>query len=389
MTPQFSLLTATEHLETLLPSYLRDLEALVNIDSGTFDKAGVDQVAALLRHHYSELGAEIGIHPHETQGDAFVATLRGSGEGRVLLLGHMDTVYPLGTAATRPFRLVGRKALGPGTADMKAGDLSIVYALRALRAQSFDRFAEVIVVHNGDEEIGSPSSREIIRRCAEKVDAVLVLEAARESGDIVSARKGIAGCQVRVFGRSAHAGVNHHRGRSALLELAHLVTALESLNGTVRGATLNVGRVEAGQRPNVVPDYGFAHFEVRAPDSESLREMLKQVEVAAARRVVPDTRVDLSITVEHQPMYKTMDSQRLVILAKRLADTLGFNIRDVATGGASDGNTAASAGRPVLDGLGPIGGAAHSPDEYIAVDSVVPRTSLLAGIIASVGRREW
>jgi glutamate carboxypeptidase len=338
---------------------------------------------------YQRLGATLTTHESESYGNTLVASFRSSGTGRVLLLGHMDTVYPLGTVAQRPFHISHGSALGPGVADMKSGDLAIVYALEALQQLRFDDFGHIVVVHNSDEEIGSPSSRDVIRAEAEAADAVLVLEAGRENGDIVSARKGIANFQLRVQGKSAHAGVHPERGRSAALELAHLVIALEGLNGTIPGATLNVGRIEAGERRNVVPDRAFAHFEARVFDYDSLQKIMDSAQEVVRRRTVPGTHVELDVSVEHYPMHKSHQSERLVALARTLAADLGFTPNDVATGGASDGNTAAAAGRPVLDGLGPVGGAAHSPDEYIEIDSIVPRTALLTGLIAAIATGSW
>ncbi len=272
---------------------------------------------------------------------------------------------------------------------MKSGDLSIVYALQALMAQDCLPFRRVTVVHNSDEEVGSPTSREFIRTEAGLADAVLVLEAGRENGDIVSARKGIADGRLHVYGRSAHAGVNHTRGRSAILELAHLIVALERLNGTLPGVTLNVGRVEAPGRVNVVPDQAFAHFEVRAFDAKNLEQALKRVDELVQQRTIEGTRAELELSIEHYPMHRSPESKRLVLLAQSLAGRIGFQLRDTRTGGASDGNTAAAAGRPVLDGLGPVGGQAHSPDEYIDIRSIVPRTGLLTGLIAAVGSGDW
>ena len=375
----------TQRLEAHLPAYLRDLEQLVNIDSGTFDKLGVDRVSQILRARYEAMGAQIEVHSQTGYGDHFTASLKRSGAGRVLLIGHTDTVYATGTTASRPFRIEGTRAYGPGVADMKGGDLCIVYALESLLVLGWNDFGRVTVVHNSDEELGSPSSQDLIRAEASRVDAVLVLESGRENGNIVSARKGIVSGQLRVTGRAAHAGVNHDRGRSAALELAHLVVALEGLNGTVRGATLNVGRIEGGERVNVVPDQAFCRFELRAFERESLHRLMSLVEDVTQRRTVPDTQVELEMQIEHDPMHRSPDSERLVTLAKSLARELGFEVSDTATGGASDGNTAASVGKPVLDGLGPVGGASHSPAEYVDIESIVPRTSLLAGLIASVG----
>jgi glutamate carboxypeptidase len=389
VTETIDLSAAVQHLDGALRAYLRDLEELVNIDSGTFDKVGVDLVAEVLQSRYARMGAQLEVFPHNSLGDTFSASFEGNGTQSVLLVGHTDTVFSKGTALERPFRIDGARAQGPGVADMKSGDVSIVYALQAIMAQERRPFRRLTVVHNSDEEIGSPSSRELIRAKASEADAIFVLEAGRENGDIVSARKGIAECRLHVHGRSAHAGVNHERGHSAILELSHLIVALEALNGTIPGVTLNVGRVDAGERVNVVPDHAFAHFEVRAFDAQSMERALERVEELAQRRTVRGTRAELQITIEHHPMHRSPESERLVSRAQSLAERIGFTIRDTRTGGASDGNTAAAAGRPVLDGLGPIGGQAHSPDEYIQVPSIVPRTALLAGLIAAVGSGDW
>ncbi|GAC1464165.1 MAG: M20 family metallopeptidase [Chloroflexota bacterium] len=387
MTVNFSVPGALPVMEQWLANYLRDLERLVTIDSNTHDKAGVDRVGEVPRDFYKELGATVDVDPRADFGDNLVVRLRGSGSGKVLLLGHTDTVYPTGTVLQRPFVREGKQAIGPGTADMKAGDLAIVYALRLLRRQNFDTFDTITVVHNSDEEIGSPGSKDLIRHHAEASDAVFVLEAGRENGDIVSGRKGIASFTLNVCGRSAHAGVNRDRGRSAALELAHLVVALENLNGRVPGATLNVGWIEAGGAVNVVPENGLARFEARAFSIERLQEMVTLVEHEVARRTVTDTQATVHHAIEHYPMHKSEGTINLLREAQSLAASVGLELRDTITGGASDGNTAAAAGRPVLDGLGPVGGGAHSSREYIDVESVGPRTAILAGLIASVGAK--
>jgi glutamate carboxypeptidase len=270
---------------------------------------------------------------------------------------------------------------------MKAGDLSIVYALRALREQGAELPGRVTVIHNSDEEIGSPSSRALIRGAATEADATFVLEAGRENGDVVIARKGIADIRVRVRGQAAHAGVNHDRGRSAVLSLARIVTAVESLNGTVPGVTLNVGQIEGGGRVNVVPDRASARLEVRAFERSLLESMLERVEHAIRGAVIDGTVAETDVSIEHWPMPRSDGGTRLFETARRLAESLGETLNGAETGGASDGNTAAGAGCPVLDGLGPVGGNTHSPSEYILAESIAPRTAILAGLVASVGNQ--
>lgn len=368
-----------------LPAFLADLRKLVNIDSGTHDKSGIDTVLSHLATRYQQLGAGIRIIPHDRLGNTMVATFSGEGSGSMLLIGHTDTVYPPGTAASSPFRIEGDRAYGPGTTDMKAGDLAIVYALEDLLGQGWKDFSTVTVVHNSDEEIGSPSSRELIHQESLQADAVLVLEPGRENGDIVSARKGIVDMEIEVRGQSAHAGVNKSRGRSAALEMAHLIVALESLNSQPGEVSVNVGRVESGDRVNVVPDRAHAHVEMRATTKAMLDEALSRIEKVVATRTVDGTSAVLRSSVEHLPMQRTASTAHLVDLARRVASEIGFEVNDTATGGASDGNTAAQAGRPVLDGLGPIGGLAHSPEEYVLVPSIAPRVALLAGIMVLIG----
>lgn len=386
MTEFIDLAHVKARLYDALPQFLTDLGELVSIDSGTFDRDGNNAVGRLLRERYENLGMETAVHPRDGFGDIVVARKERSGGGRILLIGHTDTVYSDGTAGERGIRREGDRLYAPGSADMKAGDLAIVYALEVLFDHGLRNFGCVEVVHNTDEEIGSPNSHDLIHARSLEADAVFVLEAGRENGDVVSARKGIADARVVVRGRAAHAGVNHARGRSAALALAHLVVSLEAINGSIPGVTVNVGRLEAGDRINVVPDLASAHLEVRAPDRPRLEEAMERIRRLADHSRVPDTEIDIELSVNHYPMHKSAGGQYLVDLAKNQAAMLGITLNDTATGGASDGNTAAAAGRPVLDGLGPVGGGAHSAAEWIDVTSIVPRVSLLVGLIAAVGR---
>lgn len=378
-----------ERMNGRLDNYLRDLAELVNIDSGSYDRTGVNQVVSFLDSAYRGLGAQTETVPGTDLGDILLARLAGTGSGKVLLVGHTDTVFGAGTAAARPFRIKGDRAYGPGVSDMKAGDLSIVYALGALLDEGFDNFARITVLHNPDEEIGSPSSHDLIEAESREADAVLVLEPGRETGNIVSARKGMVALDLNVRGVAAHAGVNKARGRSAAVELAHLVINLEALNGQLPDTTVNIGYVESGTRPNVVPELGRAHGESRAFRTEYLEEIVRRAQEIVARRTVEGTEAELIATFGHYPMERSSRSSDLVALAQRLSEQLGYRIEDEATGGASDGNTAARAGRPVLDGLGPVGGQAHSPLEYLEVPTIAPRTAVLGGLIAAIGSGQW
>lgn len=372
-----------------LPAYLDELATLVGIDSGSGDLAGLERVAARIVDRLAGLGASVEIERDPRHGPTVVGRVAGPpGAPRILWIGHLDTVYPPGTAAVRPFEIRDGRILGPGVSDDKGGLLAALVALEALRAALPDRWppATCTVVANPDEEIGSPASTPIITRLAAEHDVALVLECARANGDVVSARKGNLHLRIVLRGRAAHAGVEPEKGRSAVLAAAHLVVALHALNGHRPGVTVNVGVVEGGTRPNVVAEQARLEVDVRAIDRAGLVETEAEIRRLAAAPAVSDVVVAVEEVARHWPMERTAGTARLVELAAAVAGDLGFELRDAATGGASDGNTTAGLGLPTLDGLGPIGGDDHSPGEYLVLDSIVPRTVLLAGLALAVAR---
>ncbi len=384
-------------LEAMLPDYLADLERLVNIDCGSYTKRGVDEVGAWMQRAFAELGARVEVTRNpEPHGDTVTGIL-GDADAvgpTVMLIGHMDTVFDPGTVAQRPFRVDGGRALGPGVSDMKGGLLSGLYALRALRAVGLQSgratewlpVASLVYVANPDEEIGSPVSTPVISAHALGADVAFVLEGGRANGDFVSSRKGIMDLELTIAGRASHAGVEPEKGRSAILEAAHKVQALHELNGRWPGVSVNVGVVRGGSRPNIVPADAMLQVDVRAvrrADLETAEDAVRQI---AASSTVPETTCDVRLMGRFWPMERLERADRLVDTAIGLAADLGFPLKDAATGGASDANTTAGLGVPSIDGLGPIGGDDHAPGEYLEIDSIVPRTALLAGLILSAGR---
>jgi glutamate carboxypeptidase len=384
-------LTLRKLAEASFDDYLDDLRTTVNIDCGTYISAGVNEVADLMEDRFRERGWGVERFPHSPDdgsprlGDVLVATLKGARRKgrRVLLVGHMDTVFPEGTAVQRPFRIEGTTAYGPGVSDMKGGLLEGYYAVACLQEAGFEDFASITYVCNSDEEIGSPFSGPFILERAKEVDACFVLEGARENGDIVSSRKGVRDTRIVIHGRAAHAGVEPERGRSATLQAAHTTIALHELNGRWPGVTVNVGVIEGGTRPNVVAERCELQVDLRAVTAKDFEEALEEVNRRARETVVPDVSVEIMAQSGFPPMEKTEASARLVERATSLAAELGFDLKDAATGGASDANPVAGMGVPTLDGLGPIGGADHAPGEWLDLDSVVPRTAMLAGLITS------
>jgi len=378
-----------------LPAFLEALERLCSIDCGSYSPAGVNEVADWVTAQFEGLGGEVERRPDPggRYGDTVIGTFpgrRGAGP-RLLLIGHMDTVFPDGTAALRPFRIDDGIARGPGVTDMKAGLIAGIHALAALRelgggAWSSLPFEQITYVANPDEEIGSPSSTPHIRAIAAGVDACFVLECARANGDFVSSRKGIADLRLAVHGRAAHAGVEPEKGRNAILAGARIVERVQALNGRWPGVTANVGVFKSGTRPNVVPDLAELELDVRGVTRAELDAAVAAIHEIAGEPGVPDVSVEVGQMAGWLPMEKLERSGRLADHVIALAARLGFSTLDVGTGGASDANTTSGMGVPSIDGLGPIGGRDHSPDEYLEVDSIVPRTSLLAALLLATGR---
>jgi len=364
------------------------LREMVNVDCGSYTPEGVNVIADQCQKRFERAGWEVERREHDPAeaeqrlGDIVIGRVEGSGRTRLLMIGHMDTVFDPGTAAERPFRIEGDRALGPGVTDMKGGLLTGFFAVETLLEAGFDGFGRITYVNNPDEEIGSPWSRETILAEAEKADVALVLESARENGDIVSSRKGVLDVRLEITGRAAHAGVEPERGRNAILEAAHKIVAIQALNGRWPGVTANVGVVRGGTRPNVVAERCELELDVRSPHEDTFEEAGEALRQIVETHTVPDVSVEMVSHGWHRPMEKKEGGARLATLATQVAEELGFELRDASTGGASDANTTSGAGVPSLDGLGPIGGDDHGPNEWLDLSSVVPRISLLAGIVS-------
>ncbi|MEA2544972.1 MAG: glutamate carboxypeptidase [Chloroflexota bacterium] len=386
-------LTALEgSIRAAEPAYLADLERLVNTDCGSYTRDGVDEIGQYVASFMTSRGATVELRPDPEGrlGSTVIGSWRGgperAGGPRLLLIGHMDTVFDPGTAAERPFAIRDGIATGPGVTDMKSGLLAGLYAVQALAAAGPLPFDRLTYVANPDEEIGSPSSSPHIREIAADSDVCLVLECARANGDIVSSRKGILDARIAVHGRAAHAGVEPEKGRSAILAAADLVSRLHALNGRWDGVTVNVGVIAGGTRPNVVAERCSLEVDVRAIRRADLEAAEAEIRSLLGTLSVPDTSAELAPMARWWPMEKLERSGRLVEHAQAMARRLGFEVHDAATGGASDANTTSGMGVPSIDGLGPIGGNDHSPAEYLEVASIVPRTTLLAGLILAIGR---
>jgi len=369
------------------PDYERDLERIVNIDSGTFDKAGVDRAGGFFRDLLAGIGCEITVHPNSDLGDNFTATLRGSGSRRLMLLGHFDTVYPAGTVAERPFTVRDGRGYGPATMDMKGGLILGYYALRILRDLGFDDFAEITVVANSDEEIGSPTSRALIESEARRMDAVFVLEPGRATGGVLATRKGVGMYELVVRGRAAHAGAAPHEGRSANLELAHKIIALHELNNPDTGTTVSANVMRGGSRRNVISDHASVEVDVRVPTRAEAERVHAAITEIAARQWVPDTETVLTGGLNRPPMEKVPGTDALLNLAREIVEGLGLPYQELTSGGGSDGNFTAAIGVPTLDSLGPVGQNAHSVDEWVDLTTVPERLTLVTALLMRAPKR--
>lgn len=380
-----------QRAEPIMEQYLEDLKAIVNIDSGTYTKPGVDRVGAYLRDRFEDFSFSTYFDKQQEYGDHLVATHTGTNPAgaRILLIGHMDTVFPDGEVERRPFSLAQRNgmqiATGPGVLDMKSGLLIGMYGVRLLIDANKADYQQVTCIFNSDEEIGSPASKSLIQELARQADAVIVLEPGRAIDSVVSSRKSSGLYRVEVRGVAAHAGVEPEKGRNAILELSHQVQAMQALHGTIPGVSLCVTVIRGGERSNVVPDYAYCEMDVRARDKAGISAIEEAMRRVASRNVIDGTQISLSGEMRCQPFEPSERNVPLVLMAQEVGKELGLQIKDMSTGGASDANNTAPLGIPTIDGLGAGGGLAHNPDEYVELDYLPTRIALLAGLVQRIG----
>lgn len=368
-----------------LTDYVEVLRRLCAIDSGTFYKAGIDLLGSHLVTLMQEADMEVTLFEEELWGNDILGSIRGTGSKNILLLGHMDTVYPEGTAAARPLQVVQDNVIGPGTCDMKGCILAALYAIQAIVACRHLPFKELRFLCVSDEEISQRHSIALIQRVARDCDAVFVLEAARANGDIVSARKGTAWYVLEAQGKAAHVGVEPEKGRNAILELSHQLWNFQHLHNWRDGLSISPGVIKGGTVPNVVPDHAEARIDLRFLSHEDRVATEQQWRTLLQQKRIDGVVLTLKMEAYGNPMMCTPESLALISQAQNIAAMLGFDLSHTMTGGSSDASHISPLNIPVIDGLGPIGGCDHSPDEYISMRSVVPRTALLAGLISAAG----
>jgi glutamate carboxypeptidase len=360
------------------------LKRSVELESPSDNKAAVDRLGAYLGGEFERLGGKVKFYRQQEYGDHLKAEFPGrAGAKPLLLLGHFDTVWPLGTLAAMPFRSEGERAYGPGILDMKAGIVMMMFALRALHGVGSVDHRPVTVLLDTDEEVGSATGRSIVEATAKECEAVLVLEPAQGTqGCLKTSRKGVGDFTIRVVGRAAHAGVDFQKGHSAIVELARQVLEVAKFTDLGRGITVNPGVVQGGTRTNVVAAEACAEVDVRIAHAADAQELNQKF--AALRPFDPDCALEVSGGLNRPPMERTAGTARLFALARDEAARLGMTLDESSTGGGSDGNFTSALGVPTLDGLGGVGEGAHANHESIVLAELPRRTALLARLIETI-----
>jgi len=370
--------------ERELPWLIETIEALVCLESPSGDAAAINRCVAELESRLGGLGGlggRVARLPGGPAGDHLRAEF-GSGARRVLLLGHIDTVWPAGTLARRPFRAEGGRLHGPGVFDMKAGLALAVLAVKALAQESDGLPGVVVLLVTADEETGSAASRGIIEAEARVSDAALVLEPALPGGALKTRRKGCGEFVLRVSGRAAHAGIEPELGASAISELARQIPRIEALRDAAAGTAVNVGVVRGGSRPNVVAADAEAVIDVRVASAAEAARVTAAL--GALKPVDPGTRVAVAGGIDRPPMERSPAGAALFAVAQAVAADLGRTLGEGRTGGGSDGNLTAALGVPTLDGLGAVGGGAHADDEHVTIADLPWRAALVAGLLRRI-----
>lgn len=371
-----------EYFRPRTEAMLTELRGWVEHESPSRDKPALDRLAAKLAARLESLGGAVRTIANEAGGNHVKARFdlgADPTQAPALVLCHFDTVWPVGTLALRPFRVEDGLAYGPGAFDMKASLVLVGAAIEALTALRWEVPRPVVVLFTSDEEIGSPTSRELIEREAREAALALVLESPLAGGRLKTARKGVGGFTLSVTGKAAHAGIEPEKGASAIVEMSHQILAIQALANRDAGTTLNVGTIAGGTTSNVVPERATAVIDVRVT---TLREAARvESALQSLEPVTPGTRLAVSGRFNRPPMERTEAIGALFAKAQAIGRALGMELTEGATGGASDGNFTAAVGTPTLDGLGVEGAGAHAENEHIRVESLPERAALLASLL--------
>lgn len=358
------------------------LRRMVEIESPSDDKAAVDRMGAFLAQVFERLGGKVTFYPQKEAGNHLKAEFAGDASKPVLLLGHFDTVWSMGTLAKMPFRMEAGRAFGPGVYDMKAGITMMIFALRALK-ETGQAHRPVTVLLDTDEEVGSTTGRPVVEAAAKECEAVLVLEPSQgPKGHLKTSRKGVGDVTLRVRGRASHSGVDFEKGRSAIVELARQLLEVVKFTDLSRGITVNPGVVQGGTRSNVIAAEAWAEVDLRIAHAADALELERKF--AALKPFDPECSIEISGGINRPPMERTEGTVRLFKIAQEIGRSMGMTVDESSTGGGSDGNFTSALGVPTLDGLGALGEGAHAAHESIVIEELFARTALLAGLIQTL-----
>lgn len=371
-------------MEASFPDFQTDLAWMVGHDRGWAYKAGVDAAVEWMRARLAALGCELQLFESESTGNTLAGTLRGAGRGRYLLIAHLDTVWPEGTAAQWPLVIDGRRASGPGVVDNGSGSLAGYYILKTLQQAGCANFELVTLLCNGDEESGSVFSGDLIRQMAIGYDAAFCLEAPSAPDEMISRRAGSMVYDLRVTGRRAHSQVEPEKGCNAILELCHKVIEAHKIVGDDDVLLISVATVEGGPASGSVPDTARAELDVRFKSMDDVPRIDARFQAIAARAWVPGVTATAVGKVYHPPMESLPGTPRLVELTQAISRELGAELKDTYCGGVSDGSFATVVGVPTLCGLAPYGADYHTHGEWLDLGTVVARVTVVAGLIAAL-----
>lgn len=365
------------------PEMLQLLQRMVEIESPSDNKAAVDKMAEFLAQEFQRQGAKIKVHSAKGCGNHLQVEFGGTDVKKpIMLLGHFDTVWPMRTLVSMPFRVENGRAFGPGTLDMKAGIVMMIFALPALR-EARAKHRPVTIFLDTDEEVGSESSRPITEALARECEAVLVLEPAQgPQGFLKTSRKGVGDFTIRVHGRASHSGVDFEKGQSAIIELSRQILEINKFVDLSRGITVNPGVIQGGTRSNVIAAEAWAEVDIRISRLADKAEL--EEKFANLRPFNPECKLEVTGGLNRPPMERMPGTVWLLEIAQGLARDLGMELGESSTGGGSDGNFTSALGIPTLDGLGAVGEGAHAVNESIVLDELPRRTAILAGLIESI-----
>ncbi len=372
-------LISLKQVERYLPDLLDRVERYVRLESPSTEKTAVDRLVTAVAEDAGALGARVERHHQSDAGDHLVLRWHRRGQRNVLLLTHLDTVHPLGTLEIMGCERDGRRLIGPGVLDMKASVAMALTAVEALQDLKGGPGRSVTLLCTSDEEVGSVTSRSLIERLAGEHELVLCLEPALSDGALKTKRKGIGIFEIEVIGRPAHAGVSPEEGVNAILEMGRQIARIERLKDRQLGISVNVGTIEGGTRSNVVPERCTVKLDLRIPTPEHADRLAQAIQGLSP--TVQGAEIRVRGGWNRPPMPRTTAIGQAFQQAQAIASELGFDLGEGGTGGGSDANFVAPLGVPLLDGLGAVGGGAHSQEEFVWIDSLPRRMALLAGLI--------